>query len=389
MNLLDLVIVATFAAAALGGYRIGFLARIFSWAGLLAGALVANHFLPDVIGLFDRSDPEIRLMAAMAFLVGATLLGQGVGLATGSVVHHLLPIGVGLRQSDRVAGSVVGAFGVLVAVWLLTPALASVPGWTATATRESALVRGISRIAPDPPDTLSALERFVSDGAFPDVFSGLRRSPDPGPPPIQGLPDAVHRRVVQSTVKIVGRACRRIQEGSGFAAAANTVVTNAHVVAGEETPMVETYQGERLKATVVVFDADVDLAVLRVPGLGQPPLAVGDAEEGENGAVYGHPGGGDLRSAPASISEELTAVGRDIYDDHDTRRDIYVLGSNLQPGDSGAALVDVAGAVVGVAFAIAPDRPGVSYALTDAELRPVLARAAGAVPVDAGDCLAG
>ncbi len=388
MNLLDLVIVLVLAAAAFGGYRLGFLARIFSWAGLAAGALLADHFLPDVVGFFSSSDPQIRLIAAISFLVGGSMLGQGIGLAIGSLLHAALPLGAGLRQGDRVAGSVIGAVGVLTAVWVLTPALASTPGWTATATRQSALVKIIDSAAPNPPDTMQALRRFVADGTFPSVFSELRASPDPGPPPIEGLALEVHQRVVQSTVKIEGEACRRIQEGSGFTAAPDTVVTNAHVVAGEKVPRVVTFQGKRIEASVLVFDPNRDLAVLRVPGLGQQPLAVGKGKEGTTGAVYGHPGGGDLRPAPALIDQELIALGRDIYDRAETRRNIYVLGSNLKPGDSGGALVDKTGTVVGVAFAIAPDKPGTSYALTDKELRPTLTAAASATgPVGTGRCL--
>ena len=80
---------------------------------------------------------------------------------------------------------------------------------------------------------MQALRRFVQDGTFPAVFNELRRSPDPGPPPTVLLDQAIHDRVLQSTVKITGEACRRIQEGSGFIAAPGLVVTNAHVVAGE------------------------------------------------------------------------------------------------------------------------------------------------------------
>ena len=388
MNLLDVVIILTAGAAAYGGYRLGFLARIFSWAGLAIGALVADRFLPDVIAFFSASDPQIRLIAAISFLVGAAMLGQGVGLAVGSLLHAALPLGAGLRQGDRVAGSALGIVGVLAAVWLLIPALAAVPGWPAEGTRGSAIAHMVEDVAPPPPETMQALRRFVQDGTFPAVFNELRRSPDPGPPPTAGLEEAIHQRVLQSTVKVTGEACRRIQEGSGFVAAPGLVVTNAHVVAGEKGPRVEPYEGRPLPATVVLFDANRDLALLRVPGLTKQPLPVRQdtAKEGETGVVYGHPGGGPLRPAPARISQELIAVGRDIYDRNDTRRHIFVLASALKPGDSGAALVDKAGRVAGVAFAIAPDKPGVSYALTDKELTPVLARA-GTTAVSTGGCL--
>jgi len=387
--ILDLIIVAVAAAAAYGGYRLGFLSRIFSWAGLAVGALVADRFLPEVIGFFSSSDPQIRLIAAVSFLVGAAMLGQGLGLALGTLLHAALPLGAGIRQGDRVAGSGLGIVGVLAAVWVLTPALAAVPGWPAEATRASAVVRVVHDFAPDPPETMQALRRFVQDGTFPAVFNELRAAPDPGPAPIEGLPDVVHQRVVQSTVKVTGEACRRIQEGSGFAAKADMVLTNAHVVAGERSPRVQTFRGRELPATVVLFDADRDLALLRVPGLGEPPLPVATAKEGQTGAVYGHPGGGPLRPAPAIISQELIAVGRDIYDRRETKRAIFVLGANLRPGDSGGALIDKAGSVVGVAFAIAPDKPGVSYALTDKELRPVLAAPPTTAAVSTGSCLDG
>ena len=53
---------------------------------------------------------------------------------------------------------------------------------------------------------------------------------------------------------------------------------------------------------------------------------------------------------------------------------MLVLAAELAPGDSGSALVDPQGQVVGVAFAVAPDKPGVAYALAISELREVLER---------------
>ena len=389
MNLLDALIILLAAAAAYGGYRLGFLARIFSWAGLAVGALVADRFLPDVVAFFSSSDPQIRLIAAISFLVGASMLGQGIGLAIGSLLHAALPLGAGLRQGDRVAGSVLGVVGVLAAVWVLTPALGAVSGWPAEATRGSFITRHVEQIAPTPPQTMQALRRFVQDGTFPAVFNELRRSPDPGPPPVEGLSPAVNQRVVQSTVKVTGEACRRIQEGSGFAVGADLVVTNAHVVAGEKKTYVFRPDGTRLSAVPVVFDSDRDLALLRVTGLGQAPLPTGTAKEGDTGAVFGHPGGvAQIVVAPAAINQEVAARGRDLYDQKATTRQVFIMASDLHPGDSGGPLVDVRGTVVGVAFAIAPDRPGTSYALTTVELDAVLAKPR-AAPVSTGPCLSG
>ena len=67
------------------------------------------------------------------------------------------------------------------------------------------------------------------------------------------------------------------------------------------------------------------------------------AQAGVVGAVYGHPGGGPLRAAPARIAEEIDARGTDIYRTTATSRDVFVLAAQLAPGDSGAPLVDQAG----------------------------------------------
>jgi S1-C subfamily serine protease len=127
---------------------------------------------------------------------------------------------------------------------------------------------------------------------------------------------------------------------------------------------------------------------LDVTGLGEPPLPLGSARPGATGAVFGHPGGQDaVEVSPARVQEEVSALGRDLYDSHPIRRQVYILAANLAPGDSGGPLVDRSGSAVGVAFAIAPDRPGTAYALTDDELRAVLAQPRERV-ADTGPCLA-
>ena len=104
------------------------------------------------------------------------------------------------------------------------------------------------------------------------------------------------------------------------------------------------------------------------------------------GAAFGHPQGGPLRAAPFSVGEVTEATGTDIYDRNAATREVLILAADLQPGDSGSALIDPDGDVVGVVFAIAPDRPGVAYALAMSELEAVLAGDL-SQPVDTGPCL--
>ena len=51
MNLLDIGILVCTAIAAWAGWRMGFLARIFSWVGLAAGLYLAVVFMPNVLDL--------------------------------------------------------------------------------------------------------------------------------------------------------------------------------------------------------------------------------------------------------------------------------------------------------------------------------------------------
>nr|MDQ3643777.1 trypsin-like peptidase domain-containing protein [Actinomycetota bacterium] len=235
---------------------------------------------------------------------------------------------------------------------------------------------------------LQDLRRQVSEANFPQVFARLGPSPSTGPPPGDvALPPAVRDRVAASTVKVTGTACGRTLSGSGFSTADDTIVTNAHVVAGVDRPSVLRTDGRRLQATVVGFDPNRDLAVLRVPGLDRAALPVADGDEGDEGAVYGHPRGSDaLVIKPARIEDKVNARGLDLYGDSAIRRQILILSAALSPGDSGGAVVDTSGRVVGVAFAIAPDEPSTAYALDSVELRAVLELPRTA-QVDTGPCV--
>jgi S1-C subfamily serine protease len=391
VNFLDLLVVGIAAGAGYLGYRMGFVRRVTSWGGLALGLVLAVVFVPDVADALRGSPPRTRLLASLAFVLLVATIAQAIGYTIGSAVHSRLGrhAGPGVQQSDRVAGAVVGVVGVVVMMWLLIPALASSPGWPARAVRDSAVARAIDRLAPNPPSESETLGRLVGDESFPEVFDTLT-SPDAGSPPAGGIPAAAAAAVARSTVKVEGTACDRIQDGTGFVAADNLIVTNAHVIAGESHTRVSTEDGRRLDTQLVAFDPNRDLAILRVPGLALPPLSEGDGHVDDHGALFGHPGGEALRQAPMRIAEQIVARGTDIGRTTSTERDVFVLAAVTAPGDSGAPVVDQAGRVLGVMFAYDISRQTTAYALTrtelDAVLGPVLAGTAPA-PDSTGDCL--
>jgi S1-C subfamily serine protease len=392
VNVLDLVVLAAMGAAGYFGYRLGFVARVMSWVGLAIGVAFAIAFVDDVLDPLSSQPSQTRLLVALAFFLFLATAGQALGFAVGTALRRRLPPREGINRGDRIGGAVVGVLGVLVAVWLLVPALASASGWPARAARDSQIVRAINRYAPDPPPQAERLGRRVAEGPFPEVFSRLNGPGNVGVPPTNVLAPDVAARVADATVRVEGQACDQIQAGSGWVAAADLVVTNAHVVAGESNTHVETQDGRRLSASVVAFDPGRDVAVLRVRNLRLFPLARADGSDGMTGAVFGYPGGGPLAISPARIAEAVNAAGTDIYRTGRTRRQVYVLAAELAPGDSGGPLVDQRGRAVGVAFAVDPGQEGTGYALTRAEIDAVLLpllRGGTPSPVGAGPCLVG
>ncbi|HVF14307.1 MAG TPA: MarP family serine protease [Acidimicrobiales bacterium] len=387
MNVFDALVAVVVLGAVVGGYRVGLLARVAGWVGWILGLIAAATFSHRILDLVHSPNPQVKLLMAVGIFLLVASLGAALGEMVGFRLRSLLPVG-GLRAADHAGGAVAGGFGVLVVLWLFLPALSDVPGQISYQVRNSRVARTIDSAAPRAPGPLQDLRQQVVDANFPEVFSQLRPAPSTGTPPVATAlaPDLV-TRVIDSTVRVSGQACGRVLTGSGFAVDAETIVTNAHVLAGVDRPSVTRPDGRRLSATVLAFDSGRDLAILDVPGLGQSPLPVGTAEVGSDGAVFGHPGGQEeVEVSPARIETAISALGRDLYGESTVRRDIYILAAQLEPGDSGGALVDTDGEVVGVAFAVAPDQPATAYALTSGELTAVLDQPRSG-EVDTGPCL--
>lgn len=383
MDSLDLIVIALVIVAGVGGWRLGFVARAASWIGMALGIYVATRIVPAVGS--SEEDPQRLLLVGMSVLFSGAIIGQVLGLLVGARLRTVIR-SQQVVTVDRVGGSAAGALGVLVAFWFLIPTLSQTPTWPAEQTRDSAIAAFINEHFPDAPDSSQALRRVLG----PRVFEGFGPAPALGPPPAEsGLTKERADELARSTVKVEVPACSRIQDGSGAVIGDGLIVTNAHVVAGGKHPTVIRHpDGKVIPATVVAFDPDRDVAILRVEGLDRPALPLGPAgfTVGGVGAVFGHPLGGPLTLSPFKVGDDTTARGFDIYDQGRTTRHIFILSSDLAPGDSGGALIDSTGTVQGVAFAISPDQPNVAYALTLDEVRPVLA-SAGTAEVSTGPCI--
>jgi S1-C subfamily serine protease len=386
VNGLDLALVLLALLAAFGGWRLGFLTRALGWIGAALGLTLAVLVVPRVLGQLSlSSETAVLLLGLVAFVLIASI-GQGIGAAIGSRLRAPVHSDAG-RAVDSLGGAALGVVGVGLLAWLILPVMAQTDGWAAASARNSSIARFTVDHLPTPPDQLLSLEQDLAGGNFPELFSGLRPAPDLPPAPTGSpIPQQGLDRLAESTVKVEGPACDLVQSGSGFMVAPGLVATNAHVVAGTSSLQLRSPDGATAKGTVVAFDPRVDLALVATD-LDRPVLPLVRPRNGDRGLVFGYPGGGPLAPSPFQVGQQLRARGYDIYDRATVDRDLLVLSSELAPGDSGSAVVRADGSVIGVAVAIAPDRPGVAYALAEEQLAPLVAAARARAPVSTGPCL--
>ena len=386
MNLLDAFLLLAVVAGAWGGWQLGLISRSLSWLGLLLGLFVTLRFLPDVLRQFESAGGDWILIAGLSMLIGGAFCGQAFGFMLTDRVRPSFERWP--RRADQISGTVIGAVGVLAFAWVTLPAIGAIRGWPEDQYDSSFVVDAIGTVLPDPPGSTAAFRTLVSADQLPEQFVPVQSTPVLNRPPSEVPLDAVTiTSVAESIVRVEGRACGKVQDGSGFVVADGLVVTNAHVVAGEGDKLVIDGDGESHDAEAVVYDPVRDLAVMSVPELAAPPLQLGTATEGDLGAVFGYPGGGELRVAPYRIAQIVRAEGRDLYDRVDTQRRVFFVATTLDPGDSGAALIDTSGEVVGIAFAVAPGDDEVAYALDIGELEALLVSAEAAEAVSTQDCV--
>jgi len=330
------------------------------WLGLFLGALIS---IP-VSRLF--STPASKAIASLVALFGMAFLLGGVGRALGVRAWGFLRR-VHLGQADAAIGAAVAAGSTLLVAWIVGYTLRQTPmSGVNRAIEGSSILQRVDSWLPNPPNAFSRLTQLLRQNGLPQVFAGLEpQSAGPvteaGPPLVQqAIANAGH-----STVKIVSRGCGEILEGSGFVVAPDTVVTNAHVIAGTTSISVEDSNRSQ-SATPIYFDPNLDLAVLHTGALAGPPLPVssGAAQpRGTQAVVLGYPGGGPFDAQPAGVRDEFPATGRNIYGTGLTQRDVYELQAIVRPGNSGGPLVLPDGSVIGLVFSTSATNPDIGYAL--------------------------
>jgi S1-C subfamily serine protease len=389
VDLLDLVLVLVVLVYAVSGYRRGLVAGCVSLAGFVGGAVVGVWALPWVMGLVTRGTTTATVTAVLTVLVPA-VVGHELAGRLALRLRGELDRGP-LRVADGVGGAAANAVAVLIVAWVAASVLgASSSPVVTTAIRDSKLLGAVQEAMPDTtPAWFSRATSALTEAGFPQVFNPFETEPAAGvaEPSGDSVTASATNAARLSTVKIEGSSGNQGREGSGFVFARRHVMTNAHVVAGIDTPFVRVGGvGRSYEARVVLFDPDRDVAVLYVPGLSAPVLRFdGVAARGVPAVVAGYPQDGGLNLQAATVASRIRATGQNIYNDATVTREIYAIRSTVRPGNSGGPLLTTDGRVYGMVFARSTSDSGTGYVLTAAEIAADARRGAAATaPVDTG-----
>ena len=376
VSVVDVVVVLLVIAAAISGFRQGLITAMFTLVTAVAGAIVAIQLAPLLME--HVSDPTAKIAIGIACVV----VGVGIGEVAGSTVGKAISRRISWRPAqavDRTLGLFGYSIAVLIVIWLVAVPLAAVPyPWLSSAIRGSAVLSGVDEVMPSQAQDVSAkLREVFNDSGFPAILDPLAPTPntsvDPPDPAAASTPAVA--AAGQSIVKVraVAESCARRMEGTGFVIGAGKVLTNAHVVAGSNRAGVEV-GGRPLDATVVLYDSQRDLAVLDVPELTATPLtfAGAPAQAGDDAIVAGYPLDGPYALTPSRVRATIQLRGPNIYSSSTVNREVYTLRAQVRPGNSGGPLLAPDGTVLGVIFGAAIDETDVGFALTAAEVAPVV-----------------
>jgi S1-C subfamily serine protease len=366
MYVADIIIVLLCITALLRGSDRGFARQFCGTIGLLGGFFLGAAVQGRLIHVV--SSPAHKALLSLIIILTAVMLFATIGEYVGQYLkNHIEALRFkGIQAADKALGAITAAATSLVVIWLVAAIFASAPlGVFQKQIKNSVIIANLNDQLPSAPGVVARLGHLIDPNGFPDVFTGLEpRIDNTAELPSIGQLDSAVQLARSSVVKVEGAGCGGISNGSGFVADDNLVITNAHVVAGVAQPYIIDAAG-RHRTQVLWFDYHLDMAVLWAAHLAGKPLELRSdiAANGTSSAALGYPGGGAFTAQPAVVLDAFKAVGRTIYNQGSTEREVYSIKSDIEPGNSGGPLIDNDGSVIGLVFAKSTNYDNVGYAL--------------------------
>lgn len=346
MNLVDWLIIALALLLVPLGLRRGLIAGALSLGGFAIGVVVGARVGPLVLS-GGSSSPY----GPLAALLGGILLGAVLAVVAedlgGGLRSRIAPEGVP-RRLDGVGGVLISTILAGAIAWVVGAAALNTPALSDLRPefQKSAILSSINDVAPPSGPILNVLNRIQPTPRI------AGPSADVSAPRGKVLKDPELQVAGESVVKIGGTACGVGISGSGWVAGDGVVVTNAHVIAGEEDTEVQLRDGTVLEATAIGYRPNDDIAVLEVDGLDLPPLPLAEeARPGTLGAVAGFPGAGEFSFSPARLGTTGTVRSQDSYGRGPVEREMTSFRGKVKSGNSGGPLIDADGAVLTTVFA--------------------------------------
>ena len=370
MNLLDVGAIVLLIIAIVLGIRSGALPQVLGLTGAAFAAILGLSLLPAVTPFLDELSPVVRAVVVLSVLLGLVGIGEAVGATAGRALSQRLGTGF-LGALDRIGGAIVGAAQAILILWLAGGVIASgpFPNLSQVAQRSTAL-RAVDALLPPPTEIVLELGNILDDSGLPNVFIGLEQLPAPDIDlPSDELAREIGEAAAPSVLRVIADGCEKRASGSSFVIAAEYLVTNAHVVVGSDTILVQT-SDDSFAAKPVLVDLELDVALLWANGLDAPALELAGEEpqRGAVGATVGFPGGQNETVERATVAATYFATGLDVTGASRVTRRILELRSQVEPGDSGGPFVLEDGSVGGVVFAESRVDPNVGYALSPLEV---------------------
>ncbi|MBA3421496.1 MAG: MarP family serine protease [Thermoleophilaceae bacterium] len=371
MTWLDIAILGFALLMATWGFAQGLVVGAMSLAGFVGGALLGSRIGPLLLEEGARSP-----FAPLVALVGALLLGGVLAMTLEFAGYHLRRrLGERLGVLDGVGGAGLIACLALVLVWIAGAVALHTAGIrdVRRTVQRSQILQALNDTLPPSGPILNALARF-------DPVPEIRGpAPDVRPPDRAIARDPQVRAAGRSVVRILGTACGLGVQGSGWVADSGVVVTNAHVVAGQDDTRVELRDGSTHDAEAIWFDSRNDLAILRSSGVadaGTPALELDvDEPAGTSAAILGFPQNGPFTVRAGRLGETQRVSSQDSYGIGPVQRRITSLRGRVRSGNSGGPMVDGSGDVVTTIFASAATRPGTGFGVPASIAKDALSRA--------------
>jgi S1-C subfamily serine protease len=356
VNVLDLFILLFVVFLVWRGFRTGFLAGALSLVGVVLGAALGSRIVPALLD--SDGDLVFGSVITLASIVAFAVLGDILARAASGFLQEKIE-GANSEALDRAGGALLGVALSLTLVWVATtfalgtPLLSSLHPTMQESTMLGALNRAMpSRLLTQAVSRLDPIPSFRGPEA------------DVADPNQEIAKDPEVLAATSRVVRVSGVACGYGVEGSGWAAAPDLVVTNAHVVAGEISTQVQPEgNGLPLPARVMAFDEKNDIAVLRVNDLRLPPLRLAEPRNSEPVALLGFPEHGPFDIRAGRVGDTTRVISNDAYNRGPVERTVTSFKGFVRPGNSGGPAVNEDGEVVATVFASRADSDDAGYGI--------------------------